>query len=295
MEIRELGGQALLEKLNSGEISILKMLNADDMRREMVPIGKICAFAVNSVYNSGGNAKKKERAIKLVNAVMPYRLTAPFPVPADDEGMVIGFNHPSLGEIIRMLSLGVTTYTDREFLFPVNLPWYESLVPILPRVKALRINITPMITPSTEKKLLERNKGSEEAVKDISFVKNYMERTYMKTARSFAENRGIIVLAPSATRQAEVIVPDMHPTMTLLAHMALRNKETKAMFLPVAVIEPKRNDRRMNLFKRYDLTPCEPFSADEVRELTDKSREFDIIFLKRIEEVYKKAKAERGE
>ena len=36
---------------------------------------------------------------------------------------VVGFNHPSLGEIFRLISLGFEAYPDKPFYFPINIPW----------------------------------------------------------------------------------------------------------------------------------------------------------------------------
>ena len=154
----------------------------------------------------------------------------------------------------------------------------------------MKINLIPMITPSTEAKLKKKFEGNEEKLKDVQHLKTLFERRYMRAAKSFAENRGIIVVAPSATRQAAVISDHIHPTMTLLAHMVYRKDETRALFVPVTIIEPKINNKKVNLFKMYGICPCESFETEEVKALTSKGREFDLEFLKRIDAVYQKEK-----
>ena len=75
-------------------------------------------------------------------------------MPKDSEnGLVIGFNHPSLGEIARILTMKIDIMGDKPMYFPVNLPWYEALAPNFDRIKRLGIIITPTITPSTWKKM----------------------------------------------------------------------------------------------------------------------------------------------
>lgn len=288
MSIRDLSGQNLLEQLNTGKMSVLYELGAGELHDEMNSVGKLCSFIANRVCREKNDSKLRKRACRTVKPLLPATLKGDF--PDCDDAIIIGFNHPSLGEIFRLLYLGFEKYPDREFLFPVNIPWYENMVGIIPQLKRMKISLVPMITPSTEKKLKEKFAGDEEKLKDVQYIKTLFERRYMRTAKQFAEDKGIIVVAPSATRQAVVISDHIHPTMTILAHMVFRKEETRALFVPVAIIEPKNNDRKANLFKMYEICPCEPFETEEVKTLTDKSRDFDLEFLKRIDAVYRKEK-----
>ena len=129
----------------------------------------------------------------------------------------------------------------------------------------------------------------------VQHFKVLLERRYMRAARESAARKEVIFLAPSATRQATVFeTPEaargeghIHPTMTILAHMLLKDPDADVSFLPVTVFEPKRGDRKLNLFKIYKIYPCDAFSAAEARELAEgQSRSFDYLFLKRIDEQY---------
>ena len=284
MNLNELSSQELFEQLNKGELSVLRLIGAGELHDEMEQVGELCTNLANWICSEEDDSKLRKRACRMIKTILPAKLEAEF--PDYDDTIVIGFNHPSLGEIFRLLYLGFEKYPEREFLFPVNIPWYENIVPIIPQLKRMKISVTPLITPATEEKLMKMFSGDEEKLSQVRHLKTLFERKYMREARRFAENRGIIVVAPSATRQAEVISDNIHPTMTLLAHMIFRNSNIKALFLPVAIIEPKNNDRKVNLLKLYGIYPCKPFYADEVKRLTEKGRTFDITFLKRIDEIY---------
>ena len=283
-ELNECSSSQLLEKLNSGELSILRVLGAKRMKNEMIPPGLFCRALTNLVCLAKDDAKIKKRALKLLKILTPLKTCSEF--PKSDEAIVIGFNHPSLGEIFRLLIIAFESYPDREYLFPVNLPWYEAMTCIIPKIEKLGIHITPMVTPSTAAKLNALFSDDEEKLAQVQHIKNRFERRYMKLAGDCAEAGNIIFVAPSSTRQEKVIGDHIHPTMTILAHMVCKKPDTKVQFIPTAVIKPKNGNRGINLFKTYMLSPCEPFKRPEVEALTNKSREFDLIFLQRIDSKY---------
>lgn len=294
--LRELSAAELLEQINKNELSLLMSIGADDLRREMLPTGFLCRLLVDRVCLgiSRGREDDIKTRVKLrkrtrfhLKPLAPVILDKP--LPPLEHSMVIGFNHPSLGEILRLIYVGFDAYPECDFLFPVNIPWYEALTPCIEKLNLLGVYITPMITPSTEAKLKKRFEGDEQALTDLQHYKVIFERRYMRTASAMAAKGCAVFVAPSATRQATVFSDHIHPTMTLLARMVLRSPEAKVSFLPITVVEPKNNDRKINLFKKYVLVPCRPFDSEEVRRLTEgKSRGFDIDFLARIEEQYEK-------
>lgn len=270
-------------------MTVLETLNAYNLKKEVRITGIICRSLLNYVSRSSDDEKLRKKAIKILDFIAPVKLLADF--PKTNTGIVLGFNHPSLGEIFRLISLGFKYYPERNFLFPVNLPWFEELMPVEDKLNRMGVYIRPMITPSTETKLKKMCEGDPERLKKIQNTKVMYERQYMRTAKKIASEGSLIFVAPSATRQAEVISDHIHPTMTILAHMIYKGSETNTIFLPVTVFEPKHNNRMLNLFKTYGIYPCEPFSAAEVKELAgNHSRDFDRAFLTRIDEIYKNRK-----
>ncbi|MBQ5340854.1 MAG: hypothetical protein J6W57_02455, partial [Oscillospiraceae bacterium] len=213
MSLKERSGQEICDLLDSGEISILEELGAGDLRKEMDRVGRLCSFFIKQICRKKDDEGLRRRASLLIRAVAPSGMTGS--LPQSDETVVVGFNHPSLGEVCRLLYIGMESYPDREFLFPVNLPWYESIVGIIPQLNRLGINITPMMTPATEAKLNARFEGDQEKLDDIEFLRMVFDRRYIREIKSIAQKKGVIFVAPSATRQKKIIGDYVHPSMTV--------------------------------------------------------------------------------
>ncbi len=291
MNLSEYSGKEILEKLNSGELSVLKELGAYDLKQNMAFVGLLGEIAAAIICMEKDDSKLRERAISVMKPFAPFKISGEF--PQYNGSIIIGFNHPSLGEIFRLLCLGFKVYPDRKFLFPVNIPWYECLVNIIPKLARMGVEIVPMITPSTEAKLNKKFEGDNQKLDLVKNLKFVFARNYMRAVTDFANNNGIIVVAPSATRQATVLSEHIHPTMTLLSHLIFKEGISNVLFLPVAIIEPGKNDRKLNIFKCYGIKPCKPFYSEEVQSLNEKTKEFDYLFLKRIDKIYGRVKTIR--
>ena len=299
-----------LETLSAGEInrkiiyenySLLRTLGAEDLRKEMVPVGKVCKAAVGYFIGSTGpknnyekhckNARKK--LVKVLSRVAPGEYKG-FPKDTKN-GLVIGFNHPSLGEIGRIMMMKVDVMGESTMLFPVNLPWYEALAPFYDKIKMLGIIITPTITPSTwEKMNLKKGTFLYEAG---SRIKREFKDIYTDLSHEIVKNGGVIFVAPSATRQQTVFKAKavyekkepIIPTMSILALRLYQDPEMKCDFLPMAVLPPNGYKKGLNMRKKYKLIPGEPMTADYIRKkyfkngkMPEKIPEFDWEFHQRI-------------
>ena len=285
MGIKDFSSQELLQKLDSGKLAVLKTIGATDLKREMQGVGRLCSAVVRLACMTGDDANLRKRATALIRFAAPSKLLGKFPTSKDT--IVIGFNHPSLGEVCRLLYLGFQRYPDRPFLFPVNLPWYEAIVPVIPQLHRLGIRISPMLTPATEAKLNQKFAGNEAKLKEVQYLKMVFDRRYVREVKAISEEAGIIFVAPSATRQKEIISDPVHPSMTVLAHMVHKGGK-RSLFIPVAVFAPVHGNRELNLFRSYYIEPCKPFRTEEVLDLASgRNREFDYAFLKRIEHTYR--------
>lgn len=299
-----------LETLSAGEInhkiiyehySLLRTLGAEDLRKEMVPVGKACRAVVKYFITSTGpknnyekhckNARKK--LVKTLSRIAPGDYEG-FPKDTKN-GLVVGFNHPSLGEIGRIMMMKVDVMGDSTMLFPVNLPWYEALAPFYDKIKMLGIIITPTITPSTWKKM-NLKKGTFLYDQGTRLKKEFKDM-YTDLSHETIENGGVIFVAPSATRQKTVFkskeVYDKKepviPTMSVLALRLYQDPEMKCDFLPMAVLPPNGYKKGLNIRKRYKLIPGKPMTADYIREkyfkntkMPEKIPEFDYEFHQRI-------------
>lgn len=284
MQLKDYTGKEINELLDSGSLSILEALGASNLKKEMKPVGRLCSFYIKMCCLTKDDRNLRKRASFIIRSAAPSKLEGI--LPDSDSTVVIGFNHPSLGEVCRLLPIGFDRYPEREFLFPVNLPWYESMVGVIPQLTRLGIHMTPMLTPATEEKLNKLFENDEARLSDIQFLKMVFDKRYIKELKSISEKKGVVFIAPSATRQSEIIGDYVHPSMTVVAHIVLKGGK-KALFAPVAVIPPKNSDRELNLFRFYRFIPCESFPSDEVASMTEgRDREFDFSFLKRIEKTY---------
>ena len=140
-ELVELSAEEVIDKIKYNNYSLLSTLGAENLRKEMVPVGKICNAAINYFFKTTGpknnNAKHVESARKkLVNMLSKLTPGDYANIPKDsDNGLVIGFNHPSLGEIARILTMKIDVMGDKPMYFPVNLPWYEALASNFDKIK----------------------------------------------------------------------------------------------------------------------------------------------------------------
>lgn len=299
-ELKELSGEEIIDKIQHENYSLLTTLGAEKLRKEMVPVGKICNAAINYFFTTTGPKNDEEKHIRAARKKLVKKLSKITPgsyngMPKDNpNGLVVGFNHPSLGEIARILTMKIDIMGDKPMYFPVNLPWYESLAPNYDRIKRLGIIITPTITPATWKKMdLKEGTVLYEAG---SRLKREFRDIYTKISHDGLKNGGVVFVAPSATRQATVFKneevykkeEDIIPTMSMLALKLYEDKEMNCDFLPMAVYPPKNYKRGLNFGKKYRLIPGEVMTAKEIRKKYFKSKNpkrlegFDWDFHQRI-------------
>lgn len=299
-ELAELSAEEVNDKIKYENYSLLTTLGSEDLRKEMVPVGKACNAAINYFFATTGpktdrekhNKAARKKLVKVLSKITPGSYTG---MPKDQEnGLVVGFNHPSLGEIARIMTMKIDLMGEKPMYFPVNLPWYEALAPNFDKIKRLGIIITPMITPSTWGKM--GLKEGTEKYKAGNRLKHEFRDIYTKLSHDAMKNGGVIFVAPSATRQATVFKNEaafkkeeaIIPTMSMLALRLYKDPEMNCDFLPMAILPPKDYKRGLNFNKKYRLIPGKVITAKEIRktyfkEKTPKRLEgFDWEFHKRI-------------
>ena len=299
-ELETLSAEEIIDKIQHDNYSLLTTLGSENLRKEMVPVGKACNAAINYFFGSTGpdinpekhNHAARKKLVKVLSKLAPGSYEG---MPKDQKnGLVIGFNHPSLGEIGRILTMKIDIMGDKPMYFPVNLPWYEALAPNYDRIKRLGIVLTPTITPSTWKKmdLKEGTKKYEAANK----LKRAFRDIYTNLSHEAVMNGGVIFVAPSATRQATVFKSkkaydkkeEIIPTMSMLAVKLYSDPKMNCDFLPMAILPPKNYKRGLNFFKKYQLIPGEIMTADYIRKKYFKTKKpkrlegFDYDFHQRL-------------
>ncbi len=299
-QLEELTAEEIIDKIQHENYSLLTSLGAEDLRKEMVPVGKACNTAINYFFRTTGpkkdtekhNKAARKKLVKVLSKITPGSYNG---MPKDtNKGLVVGFNHPSLGEIARILTMKIDIMGDKPMYFPVNLPWYESLAPNFDRIKRLGIIITPTITPSTWKKM-----GLKEGTKKYEAgnrLKHEFRDIYTNLSREAIKDGGVIFVAPSATRQATVFKTEevynkeeeVIPTMSMLAVKLYSDPKVECDFLPMAVLPPKNYKRGLNFGKKYRLIPGKVMTAKEIRKKYFKTKNskrlegFDYDFHQRI-------------
>ncbi len=299
-ELKTLSAEEIIEKIKYENYSLLDSFGAEKLRKEMVPVGKVCNAIVNYFFRTTGpkhnqekhNKAARKKLVKVLSKIAPGTYSN---VPKDNKnGLIVGFNHPSLGEIGRILMMKIDIMGNKPMYFPVNLPWYEALAPNFDRIKRLGIIITPTITPSTWKKMnLEEGTMLYEAGNRI---KKDFRNIYTELSHDAVKNGGVIFVAPSATRQATVFKnkaafdgkEDIIPTMSMLALKLYSDPDVNCDFLPLAILPPENYKRGLNLRKKYCLIPGEIMTAKYIRNKYFKDKEqkrlegFDRDFHQRI-------------
>lgn len=270
-ELNALSAAEIIEKIKHENYSLLASLGAEKLRKEMVPVGKACHAAINYFLTAKTPEQIRAKIVKTFKKLAPatYDKTK---IPHDTpDGLVIGFNHPSLGEILRIVLMKVDLMGDKPMLFPVNLPWYEAIAPDFDKLMQLGIIITPTITPSTWKKLglAEENPFFDPANR----LKRDFRNIYTDASIKTVKDGGIIFVAPSATRQATVFkskavydkAEDIIPTMSVLALKLYADPKMNCGFLPIAVLPPQDYKRGLNIGKPYQLLPAKLMTAADIR------------------------------
>lgn len=300
-ELKHMTVEEVIDKIRYENYSLLTTLGADNLRKEMVPVGKICNYAVNYVLGTTMPGESKKAHTKRARAKLVKHLRKLTPgvyegFPHDRKnGLVVGFNHPSLGEIARILMMKIDVMGDKPMLFPVNLPWYEALATDYDRIFQLGIIITPTITPLTWKKM-NLQKGTPEFIAG-SRLKREFRDLYTNLSHKTLKDGGVIFVAPSATRQQTVFESraaydrkkPIIPTMSVLALDLYKDPKIECDFVPMAILPPQKYKKGLNFFKKYYLIPGDIITASEIRnkyykEGVDKLPDFDWDFHMKIAE-----------
>lgn len=277
-ELDKLSAEQILDKIKHENYSLLTTLGAENLRREMVKVGKICNAAANYIFASTGPksdhdkhiASARRKIVRVLKRIAPGDYSG---MPNNTkQGLVIGFNHPTLGEIMRFAMMKIDLMGDKPMYFPVNLPWYEALAPNYERLKELGIVVTPTITPSTWNKM-GLSEGTPEYTAAKRIKKEFRDM-YTSISHDGLKAGGVVFVAPSATRQATVYKnkatydgkEEIIPTMSMLALKLYADPEMNCDFLPVAVIPGEGSKRGLNFFKHYRLVPGEIMTAKYIRK-----------------------------
>ena len=267
-EIRAMPPAEVVDGLRKRRFSLLQSLGFRKLRTEMKLTGFVCwAIIAPTGLRKEVNpephpinlqSKGRAKVEKILRKAAPCTLKGYLPNP--DYGMAIGFNHPSLGEILRFIYICVQAKNQKINLFPVNLPWYEAIMPIVNELEEIGIFVMPVITPSTRRKMAKNaDETTMAVVDDLSKALNAL---YLQKCVEFIKSGNRVWVAPTATRQRTVFKTDacrfgmeaIEPqTMTFLAIALRRSKIQDCLFQVIGVKPPEDFGRGLNLFKVYNM------------------------------------------
>lgn len=217
-------------------------------------------------------------------------------LPDGDGGLIIGFNHPSLGEIVRIvIMLTEKLSADTEIVFPVKLTYYEILEPFKNQLgRMFGVQLVPLITPKLYTDMIEMR---PEYAMEIHATEKRLQSEYLSKVYHVLRNGGVIIVAPAAGRHdhiftcgeqigdTESITPQ---TMSLLEIAIHREQIHDCHFVPMLVIPPITGNTWLNPYLSYGFAFGESFTESEAYDLASrkctrcKGREFERVFLTRI-------------
>lgn len=264
-KLREKSTGAIIEDLRTGKYSLLDSLDCHDVKREMEKVGKQCRSALKLAEKKAGFYKGdyrhqlRQSVIDVLNWSVPSNTIHAF--PHIDQGLIIGYNHSTLGEIFRLISICLREYPERKILFPIDIILYEELVGLAPRMEVFGLYIAPVISQKTRDTLADLTNYECMIIVD-SLMKGF-DQSFLIQSGIFVHERNVVVVAPSTSRQKTVFTSAAAShgfekieaqTMTSLAISLSRTGQLKnCCFVPVAVIPPHGASRGLNLFKIYDV------------------------------------------
>jgi len=319
--INTMSSAELVAKLENGEMSLLKSFSVGCTRPRperrrfstlvtwtlglfamKYLVGSICRFVLWCVLLGGRGQKdaeywhgKRAKAAKVIRFFFPDRVEGDIP-DIDNQGLIVGFNHPTLHEVLSLIAWSLERFPRKRNNFPTNLPWYESLCTRSSYLKKIGICMTPLITQSTFNKLEKIYKGDEKTISVITKVRDTLLNHYFAIAIDYERSGDNTFSAPSSTRQTTIfpkagafykepgagkLLPAMSGLMFWIAR-ANKGRKPEVIFLPVTVIPPAIRVKKLKglkLFRRYRLIVGKGFSMEEAREL---GRDIDHAFLKRL-------------
>ena len=107
-ELAKLSRSELLKLINEDNVSLLKSIGADELYDEMKKSGALSRFLVRIAYKKGDKEGTRRRTSRNLKFIAPSNILRPY--VQSDKCIVIGFNHPSLGEILRLIYNGFDCY-----------------------------------------------------------------------------------------------------------------------------------------------------------------------------------------
>jgi len=268
-----------------------------DLKRKIALTGFICRVLLFLIFNPlfllrarffpNIWRRRKLSAIRLVRMLCPFSVKG-HQVEPSAHGHIAVINHPTLNDPICAVLYILSLYPDRDVIVPINLPWFESVCRYRSKLLKLGVNIVPVLTPQTAKRL--------NSCENMSGVQSALMANYVAEFTDILSRGGLAVVAQQATRQRYLFADpaqtesgeDILPTVTLLL-LGLRRAKLleKALFVPVGVIPHNVNAKpKLNIFRKYELNVGSPIPAADLSAVKNAAkRPADLHMLRKLMEL----------
>ena len=204
--LKSMSGDELAKALDSG-VSILSSLKCGVIRKKLFFVAlfaRLVAFlTVRRADNNSFEAQRKSLR-KLLQKYTPVRFENASERPSNykyEGGSVIAFNHPSLGDIPRLILFTMQDTPDRRIRFAINLAWYEALNPIKGFLDNVGIDLSPIITPKLKDEILGRHPEFKD---ELSSIEKKLIMNYGADVVKSLNNHEVVIVAPTATRKPKL-------------------------------------------------------------------------------------------
>lgn len=310
-ELRTLSTQQIISGIDYSHRSVLCALGGEEHLESTSTINALAIFFARFIRKYSKKPSNFAEATKnyrktycrIVKHLAGYSYSYHgFITEAGNTGLVLAFNHPSLGEVIRLVAYCFEKYPDKKIVMPVDLKWYECFSGEIKTIfEDLGIITTPIITPTLDNLLEEFiSKKAEECHFDEATKSDYdsalkrlkicFYREYLDACAKALNLQRIVLVAPSAIRQPTIFPSEaaflgrekVNPTLISIAIAAKHRHVKNCYFVPVVVIPPRNSTSGLNLLKNYSFHIAEGYNLSAALEYKKNPESFDWTFLKRM-------------
>ncbi len=279
-ELTQMSAAELIDKMTKGELSIVGAFKRKKLLRELWAGKTGAKFIIwlSQLHCKDSDGATKRKALsKSLKRVAPYVGNGRISENLDETGAIFAFNHPSLGEILRLIEYCTDNFPKKQMLFPVTIAWFEALAPKFEFLKSIGITITPTITPTAVDEILN---GKDTFKEELSSLTSKLTAYYLELVQDTLEHNGIVLVAPSATRKQFIFDSEaqkngeepIEPQTLSLIVTQLKKAAPALDYLlyPICVVPPDFYSTGLNLFEKYTLSPCAYFNSCEAQHLATK-------------------------
>jgi len=234
--------------------------------------------------------RRRKAAIRIVSLFFPFAQKGG-EENTPGHGQVLVINHPTLNDPLCAVLYALKTYPANQLVVPVNLPWFESICKYRQKLLKIGINIVPILTPKTAKRLGEGDKIAE--------VQTVLMANYMTELTNTLSAGGVAIVAQQATRQRYLFTSNEQQEtgegiLATISFIVLAVKRAKLLaqteFVPIGVVPHSLQAKsKLNLFSKYTLNIGKSISGEELAAVKNAAkRPVDFFMLNKLAELMPK-------